>query len=275
MALYAIGDIQGCYDELQQLLQKLHFDPRQDQLWFTGDLVNRGPQSLAVLRLVKQLGASAVTVLGNHDLHLLAVAHGASNLKKHDTFQDVLQAPDRDVLLQWLSMQPLMQWHEELDIAMVHAGLAPQWTLENAKRYAQEVEQVLRSEKCTDFFHHMYGNEPKQWRNDLSGWERLRFITNTFTRLRYCDAQGVQALDPKGPPGTQPEPYLPWYEVPGRASVDHTIVFGHWAALGLQNRDNIIALDSGCAWGGALSAVRLDTDKREFISVPCQACAEM
>lgn len=274
MAKYVIGDVQGCFDELQQLLEQLRFDPASDVVWFTGDLVNRGPKSVEVLRFVRDLGARAVTVLGNHDLHLLAVAAHPKFLRRHDTFQDVLAAPDRDSLLAWLRRLPLIHVDESEKWAMVHAGLVPQWTLAQAQRGAREVEAVLRSDERDEFFARMYGDEPDQWDDDLKGWPRLRFITNVLTRLRYCNAKGKYILDAKGPLGTQPAGYAPWYEAPNRRWDDHTLFFGHWAALGAgQRAGKVYSLDSGCAWGGSLSALRLDDFDREgpvFISVSCR-----
>ncbi|NOY73754.1 MAG: symmetrical bis(5'-nucleosyl)-tetraphosphatase [Gammaproteobacteria bacterium] len=272
MATYSIGDVQGCYDDLCRLLDQIDFDSQHDQLWFAGDLVNRGSQSVEVLRFVKGLGERAVTVLGNHDLHLLAVAcaeaKGQSTRRKQDTFTDVLQAGDRDELLTWLRHLPLAHYSDKRDVLMVHAGIAPQWTLAQLLSYASEVETILRSDDATLFFKQMYGNQPDQWREDLHSWSRLRFITNTITRLRYCDQKGRQVLSEKGPLGSQAKGLMPWYEVPGRASRDHTILFGHWAALGAgQQQQRVFSLDSGCAWGGAITALCLDDF--EYHSTPC------
>ena len=269
MAVYAIGDIQGCYDELMRLLELINIDPANDQVWFTGDLVNRGPASLQVLRAVRELGDSAVTVLGNHDLHLLAVAEGSRPLHKNDTLDDILSAPDRDELLTWLRQQPLMHHAPVLNTLLVHAGLPPQWDLAMAQACAKEVETVLRSDNYTAFFQHMYGNQPDVWRDDLADWGRLRFITNSFTRLRYCNATGHFDFEAKGKPGTQPEGYLPWFEVPGRRSEDLRIVFGHWSTLGLRRERNIVSLDTGCLWGKQLTAVRLSGNDAVF----CVECS--
>ena len=257
MALYAIGDVQGCHDELRALLEALRFDPAADTLWFTGDLVNRGPESLATLRFVRGLGDRAVSVLGNHDLHLLAVAHGRSPLKRKDTLQPVLDADDRDELLGWLQRRPLLHHDAALGLTLLHAGLPPQWTLEQAGAAAAEVEKVLRDDE-RDFFGHMYGDTPDRWDAGLRGWPRLRFITNCLTRMRYCTGDGQLVLAPKGPPGTQPAGCVPWFEVPGRASAGARIVCGHWSALGYVARPDLLALDTGCLWGGTLTAVRLD-----------------
>lgn len=270
MAKYVIGDIQGCYDELQRLLETLRFDTARDTLWFTGDLVNRGPRSVEVLRFVKSLGVRAVTVLGNHDLHLLAVAEHPRLLRRHDTFQDVLNAPDRESLLDWLRHQPLLHIDEAARRVLVHAGFVPQWTVVQASLLAKEVEFVLDQDQRTEFFSQMYGDEPDMWDDTLSGWSRLRFITNVFTRIRYCNGKGKYILDAKGPLGTQPRGYVPWFEVPNRQWHDYTILFGHWAALGAAKQaENIYSLDSGCAWGGSLTALRLDSDQIEFTSHPC------
>lgn len=271
MAVYAIGDIQGCFDELVALLDTLAFEPRRDVLWFVGDLVNRGPKSLDVLRFIKSLGDRAITVLGNHDLHLLAVAHAHERPRRKDTLDDILRAPDRDDLLDWLRHQPLLHHDAALGFTMVHAGLPPQWNLTEARAYALEVEEALRGPSYIPFLEHMYGDKPTQWSARLDGWERLRFITNCFTRLRFCDAQGRLALDAKGPPGTQSAPYLPWFEVPLRRSRDCNIVFGHWSALGNHAAHQVYALDTGCLWGGELTALRLDGAHREKSSVVCPA----
>ncbi len=271
MAIYAIGDIQGCYNELVSLLKLIRFDPANDQVWFTGDLVNRGPSSLQVLRMVRELGDSAVTVLGNHDLHLLAIAEGHAPFHKNDTLDDILSAPDRDELLAWLRQQPLMHHDPVLNATLLHAGMPPQWDLSMAQACAKEVETVLRGDDYAGFFQHMYGNHPDVWSNDLAGPDRLRFITNSFTRLRYCDAAGRFDFKAKGEPGTQPANYLPWFDVPGRRSKNLRIVFGHWSALGLRRERTIISLDTGCLWGGQLTAVRLSKNEAVFC-VECPEC---
>ena len=268
MAIYAIGDIQGCFDELQALLAMCHFDPATDRLWFTGDLVNRGPDSLAVLRFVHGLGDSAVTVLGNHDLHLLAVAEGLGKLHKPDTLQAILKAPDRDELLHWLRHRPLLHHDARLNTALLHAGLPPQWDLREARAYSAEVEAVLHGNDYREFFAHMYGDKPRRWAMDLAGWERLRFIVNCFTRLRFCRIGGELCLKAKGEPGTQPAGCVPWFQVPGRRSTQTRIVFGHWSTLGLYHGDNVLALDTGCLWGGLLTAARLDGEA-QIISCDC------
>lgn len=273
MAVYAIGDIQGCYRELRRLLDLLRFDPARDRLWLTGDLVNRGAQSLETLRFVRGLGTAAITVLGNHDLHLLAAATHAEKLKPRDTLDGILNAPDRDELLGWLRCLPLLHHDAQLGYTLVHAGLPPQWDLAQAQACAHEVETQLCSERYADYFAHMYGNEPTQWSEELRGWDRLRFITNCFTRLRYCSADGHIALAHKGTPGTQPAGLLPWFEIPGRRSRDLKLVFGHWSTLGERGDAGIYALDSGCVWGGRLSALRLDGEPA-WTHLPCAgACA--
>lgn len=272
MPVYAIGDVQGCYDELLQLVEELRFDPARDRLWFTGDLVNRGTQSLEVLRFVRSLGERATVVLGNHDLHLLAVGAGVSHLRPKDSFMDVLEAYDRNSLLSWLQQRPLLHHDARLGYTLIHAGLPPQWDLAAARACAAEAERLLRGADAVGFFRQMYGDRPQQWRGDLVGTERLRFIVNCFTRLRYCDAEGRLALQYKGAPGTQDAGVMPWFQVPGRKSADMKILFGHWSTLGRHQGDGVYSLDSGCIWGGALTALRLD-DGRWF-SVACEgACA--
>ncbi|MGD2118739.1 MAG: symmetrical bis(5'-nucleosyl)-tetraphosphatase [Chromatiales bacterium] len=269
MSTYAIGDIQGCYDELQALLERIEFDPAQDRLWFAGDLVNRGPRSLQVLRYVKSLGDAAESVLGNHDLHLLALAYGNRSHASDSSLDEILHAPDKVELIDWLRHRPMLLRDEQLDMSVIHAGLPPQWDLATARSCAGELEQVLQSDQATAFFHDMYGNKPKLWAEDLSGIERLRFITNCFTRLRFCTAEGKLGLKFKGPPGSQEAAYLPWFDIEGRQSAGHTILFGHWSTLGLLNRNNVWSLDSGCLWGGELTALRLD-DQNVF-QLPCRA----
>ncbi len=260
MAVFAIGDVQGCYDDLRRLLERLDFNPADDTLWFTGDLVNRGPRSLEVLRFVKNLGERAVSVLGNHDLHLLALAAGINDPKPADTLDAVLTVSDRDELLDWLRHRPLLHQDETLGYTLIHAGLPPQWDTITAQSCANELEYVLRGHDYLEFFKHMYGNRPDRWSSSLQGIERLRFIVNCFTRLRYCTPEGELDLTSKGAPGTQPRGLLPWFTVPGRASAELHILFGHWSALGEVKGHNVYPLDSGCVWGGKLSALRLDGD---------------
>lgn len=269
MALYAIGDVQGCYDSLQRLLAKFSFDPQHDRLWFTGDLVNRGPRSADVLRLVAGLGDRAVTVLGNHDLHLLAVAAGAVPVRARDTLRDVLTAPDRDEILGWLARRPLLHHDAGNAHVLVHAGLLPQWDLALASACAREAEAAIGGPNAKEFFANMYGDLPNCWTPGLGGWDRLRLIVNAFTRLRYCDRDGRADYTHKGAPGSQPEYLLPWFQVPARRSKDRCIVFGHWSLLGRWDQDGVIGLDTGCLWGRQLTAIRLTGGKREFFAVDC------
>ena len=268
MAVYAIGDLQGCYDSLQRLLDHIRYDDSNDRLWFTGDLVNRGPDSLKCLRFVKDLGERAVTVLGNHDLHLLAVARGHSHQRRKDTLDDILEAPDHEALMSWLASQPLLHRDADLGYAMVHAGLPPQWDLDQARACAREAEAVLQGPKRDDFLAVMYGDQPDHWSPQLTGMERLRFIINCFTRMRFCDADGRLDLKYKGPPGSQRDGLMPWYEVPGRRSANEAIIFGHWSTHGRGQRHGAFALDTGCLWGGTLTAMRLDGEP-EYFSVDC------
>ncbi|ADJ28149.1 symmetrical bis(5'-nucleosyl)-tetraphosphatase [Nitrosococcus watsonii] len=272
MAIYAIGDIQGCYDEFQQLLKKIHFDERADQLWFAGDLVNRGPKSLEVLRLVYSLGKRAITVLGNHDLHLLAVAAGLHPLHSKDTLAAILSAPDREELITWLRHLPLLHRDTTLGITLIHAGLPPQWDMTKAESCARELEAVLQGPNWRDFLAHMYGDKPKLWKDDLQGWDRLRTISNCLTRLRYCDTKGRFFLKFKESPGAQTKSGLmPWFKVPHRASRGERIVFGHWATLEVGSYEgSVFAVDGGCVWGGQLVALRLDDKNPQWFFVDCQ-----
>lgn len=270
MAIYAIGDLQGCFDELQQLLKIIDFQADVDQLWLVGDLVNRGPKSLETLRFIKGLGDSAIAVLGNHDLHLLAVAHGVKK-NRGETLDAVLAAKDRDELLHWLRHRPLLHHDAKVNYTLVHAGITPHWTLAQAQSYAKELENVLRGDDYIDFLNHMYGNEPACWSDGLTGWDRLRYICNSFTRLRYCNKDGVLNLQDNGPPGSQPETDMPWFDVPNRKNTDINIIFGHWATLGVHSAKGLCGLDSACVWGGKLTAVRLDSSPAKYYSVACQA----
>ena len=259
MATYAIGDIQGCYSPLRRLLDKIDFEPTRDRLWLVGDLVNRGPQSLAVLRFVKSLGTRAVTVLGNHDLHLLVVAAGHVKPHHGDTLDAILRAADRDELLDWLRSRKLM--HAAGRYAMVHAGLLPQWSIAQALSLAREVEAALQSDDHDEFLSHMYGNKPDRWRAGLTGLDRLRVITNVLTRLRLCTAKGRMEFSHKGAPTSAPRGYRPWFNAPQRRNRSAKIIFGHWAALGLYTEANVIGLDTGCVWGRDLTAFRLADGK--------------
>ena len=258
MARYAIGDIQGCFDELKALLERCHYSADRDELWFVGDLVNRGPKSLETLRFVRSLGAGATVVLGNHDLHLLALAVGSKRKPKDgDTLDEVLEARDRDQLLEWLSGRPLAVFDEPRGDFLVHAGLVPEWSPRFAAQLAREVEAVLRDD-ARSLFDAMYGNKPEKWSDELRGMDRLRFAINVFTRMRYCRRDGTLDLKVKDAPGEQPTELLPWFDVPGRRSRDVRVICGHWSTLGLVRRRDLLALDTGCVWGGALTAVNLD-----------------
>ena len=272
MAVYAIGDLQGCYDEFRALLDRLAFDSARDRLWLTGDLVNRGPGSLAALRYVRGLGASATVVLGNHDLHLLAVAHGAGrSARRGDTLDEVLAADDREELLGWLATLPLLHQDTTLGWALVHAGLPPQWTLPTAARCAAEVSAALTTAPG-EFLREMYGDEPTRWSEDLAPSDRRRFTVNALTRLRYCSADGRLLLKLKGPRETAPAGAVPWFRVPGRQSAGTRILFGHWSALGYYAGEGVVSLDTGCVWGGALTAVRLDREAPK-VCIKCQGAA--
>jgi bis(5'-nucleosyl)-tetraphosphatase (symmetrical) len=270
MATYAVGDVQGCAAELERLLERLAFSPDRDRLWFVGDLVNRGPRSLDVLRMVARLGDAAIVVLGNHDLHLLAAARGHTGLRaQDDSLRPVLDAPDRERLLDWLQSRPMVHHDPGLDIHMLHAGVPPQWDMALAHRCARELEVALRSDRSGALFDCMYGNQPDLWRDDLDGADRLRFVTNALTRLRACDADGRMLLAFKGPVATLPPGATPWFRAAGRRSAAARIVCGHWSALGYLRESGLLALDTGCVWGGALTAERLDMP-----SAPVQVASE-
>ena len=274
MAVYAIGDVQGCYEELRRLLDALRFDPAHDRLWLTGDLVNRGPGSLEALRYVRSLGSTAAVVLGNHDLHLLALAAEAKpRPRKSDTLAAVLAAPDREELLGWLASLPLVHCDPRLGWSMVHAGLPPQWNIATALACGREVEAALKAAP-REFFEAMYGDEPRTWDADLAGTDRLRFTVNCLTRMRFCTAAGRLLLDLKGPLGKAPAEALPWFRVPGRRSAGERVAFGHWSALGFYQGDGVVGLDSGCAWGGSLTAFRLDASAPP-VQVDCPVAAAL
>lgn len=270
MAIHAIGDVQGCHDELARLLDALHVDPAADELWFVGDLVNRGPHSPEVLRLVKSLGRAAVVVLGNHDLHLLAFALAGHSRVKDRHLRAVLDAPDAGELLDWLRTRPMAHYRPDLNTLMVHAGVAPAWDPLQTVKLAREVEQALRGEDCAAFLASMYGDEPARWSAGLTGTPRLRFIVNCLTRIRYCSPDGALEFASNGPPGTQAAGLVPWFEVPGRAAAAVRIVFGHWSSLGFLQRANLLGIDTGCVWGRSLTAVRLDGPAR-VTAVACTA----
>ncbi len=273
MALYCIGDLQGCNAPLQTLLHTIDFSPSRDTLYFLGDLVNRGPDSAGVLRRLMQMDGAARCVLGNHDLHLLAVANGVRRVHRGDTVGSILNAPDREAMLDWLRRQHMAIFeHGHL---MVHAGVLPQWTAAQAMQLAAEVEAVLTGPDLPAFLTRMYGNEPAAWNDSLEGADRLRVIVNAFTRLRFCTADGTMEFTVKEGAAKAPEGYLAWYDVPARRTQDVTVAFGHWSTLGLLLRPNLLSLDTGCVWGGSLSAARLgpDPQQREIIAVPCAQCA--
>jgi bis(5'-nucleosyl)-tetraphosphatase (symmetrical) len=257
VATYAIGDIQGCYHAFQALLARIGFNQDKDQLWLVGDLINRGSGTLEVLRWCYAHQNSLRIVLGNHDLHALVVAEGIVSAHKGDTLDALMAAEDRDILLNWLRHQPLI--YQESDYLMVHAGLLPQWTAEQALTYAAEVESALRGKDYLHFLTHMYGNLPSRWDPDLTGVDRLRVITNAATRLRICTAEGEMEFKFKGELQDVPHGYIPWFDVPARATKDIQVIFGHWSALGLQQRANVFSLDTGCLWGGKLTAMDLNT----------------
>jgi bis(5'-nucleosyl)-tetraphosphatase (symmetrical) len=265
MAIYAIGDIQGCFDSFMRLLERCRFDPAADRLWLTGDLVNRGPRSLETLDFVRGLGEAAVIVLGNHDLALLLAAEGFGKRDRDDTFDDVLRAPEREELLSWLRHRRMC--HLEDGHCLVHAGLLPQWTSADALALAGEVEAALTAPNWREFLAHLWGSEPVAWRDDLAGWPRLRVIVNAMTRLRFCTPDGTMEFRAKGGLADAPPGYLPWFAAPGRKSAGTTLVTGHWSALGLKIMPDLLALDSGCLWGGPLTAVRLED--RAVFQAPC------
>ena len=269
MSVWAIGDLQGCYDPTQRLLERINFDPARDQLWFCGDLVNRGGQSLETLRLVHSLRANSVVVLGNHDLSLLAIGERREEeqRKVNPDLQRIVLAEDRDELLGWLRGQKLVHSDRTLGWMMVHAGLAPKWTTQLAERHAREIEERLRSDQYPRLLKNMYGDRPA-WNPKLAGIDRHRAIINVFTRLRYCTPRGRIAFEDKGSPGTQPVGLYPWYEVPGRAERDLKIVCGHWSTLGLFIGHGVHAIDTGAVWGGKLTALQLDTDELRIVQVP-------
>ena len=266
MSHYVIGDVQGCFAQLMDLLAHIDFDEGRDQLWFVGDLVNRGPASLQVLRFVSTLKTTKVT-LGNHDLHLLALFYKAAKMHRQDTLNELLNASDCETLCHWLQSQSLLYYDPAFDCVIVHAGLAPEWTLDEALGYAQEIENMLKSEtESKHFFAHMFGDLPNFWRADLSGVERQRVILNYLTRIRYCDTKGHLDLTYKGPLHERPAHLEPWFSYPGRVWHTHRVIFGHWAALmGQATVPQVIALDSGCVWGGRLTAFRLEDN--QFFSV--------
>ena len=276
MATYLIGDLQGCFDPLQQLLEQLDYDEEKDQLWFAGDIVNRGPQSLECLRFVKQTveAGKGKMVLGNHDFHLLATYAGFHRFhSKSDTLDQVLEAPDCDELIDWLRQQPLMVTHELLHAVMVHAGIPPQWSIAQAQNYAKEVEKALHKDDWQIYVkNELWGSEPRTWSDTLQGYDRLRYIVNAFVRMRYCNAQSTLDFELKSSPDSetaQQSPYKPWFVFPNRKNKDYEIFFGHWSTLGAVDAYHVHALDTGCLWGGQLTAYQLETQQRH--TVKCQA----
>ncbi len=285
MALYLIGDIQGCNDALQRLLDKIDFSPSRDTLFLLGDLANRGPDSLGVLRRLMHLGPAARCLLGNHDLHLLAVAHGVRKPRRNDTLAAVLNAPDRAAILDWLAAQRLamLENFNGRELLMVHAGVVPSWSAQKTVALAAEVESVLRGANLVAFLTRMYGNAPARWSDDLSGFARLRTIVNVLTRLRFCSADDAMEFDTKEGAAAAPPGYAAWFDLPGRQTADATVAFGHWSTLGRLDRPDVWSLDTGCVWGGPLSAMRVADqaglgDGRgsgrhlsgELVQVPCE-----
>lgn len=277
MTCYAIGDLQGCYGAFMQLLDKLQFDPANDQLWLAGDLVNRGEDSLSVLRLLKELGNSVSCVLGNHDISLLAMHYGL--FKHHPSLKKIFKAPDRDELIAWLESQPLIQVDKKRKICMTHAGLPPKWKVKEAQVYSQEIEQQLQGKNTAEWLSNVYGDKPKQWKKSLEGYDRHRYILNAFTRMRFLKENGRLTFKLKNSPFSNKQrnsqdskKYIPWYEHPDRKSVNYQLIFGHWASLGYYNDNHVIGLDTGCVWGARLTAINLDiiSDEVQTISVSCK-----
>lgn len=272
MALYLIGDVQGCDLALQRLLDEISFSPSRDTLYLLGDLVNRGPDSAGVLRRLMGYGPAARCLLGNHDLHLLAIAHGVRRAHRSDTLDGILDAPDRSAMLDWLRQQrmAMLETVQGKEVLMVHAGVLPAWTATKTIALAAEVETVLRGADLGDFLQQMYGNEPAQWRDDLTGPARLRVVVNALTRLRFCTPDGVMEFATKeGGAAAAPAGYGPWFDVPGRQTAHVTVAFGHWSTLGWLDRTDVLSLDTGCVWGGKLSALRLGGARHTLIQVPC------
>lgn len=265
MATYVIGDLQGCLTPLQRLLDHIHYDPSLDKLWFVGDLINRGPESLEALRFVKALGRHAITVLGNHDLHLLAVVHGVRKASSKDTLQGILGAPDRDELCHWLSELPLLHTDEALGHTLVHAGIHPHWSLKRAHKLAGEIHEALQND-LEDFLWHMYGNMPASWSKDLSKRKRRRFAVNAFTRMRYCHTDGALDFDFNGPPAVAPLGLHPWYALPTRKALDTRLVFGHWSSHPAMSPAHVVPTDRGCVWGGSLCAFDIEANISHCVS---------
>lgn len=264
MTTYVIGDLQGCLTPLQRLLEHVQYEPGSDRLWFVGDLINRGPQSLQALRYVKALGKNAITVLGNHDLHLLAVVHGVRQASGKDTLSDILNAPDRDELCHWLARRPLLHTDASLRHTLVHAGIHPHWSLKRAQKMATDVQMTMRND-LDEFLWNMYGNTPAKWSKDLSPRKRRRFTVNAFTRMRYCDADGQLDFAFNGPPSAAPRHLYPWYATPGRKALDTRIVFGHWSSHPGVCRADVIPTDRGCVWGGSLTAYAIESGTSHWV----------
>ena len=272
MAVYAIGDVQGCFSCLSRLLEKIKFDDSVDNLWFCGDLVNRGPESLATLRFIRSLGDRASVVLGNHDLHLLAIYHSGQPVKSSDTLHAVLNSSDCDELMTWLQSRPLIHYDSKLEAVLVHAGIHPQWSLEQALKYAGEVERVLIGGNSREFFNHMYGDQPDLWSEELAGYDRLRCITNILTRMRFFWPDGRLDMNAKGDPEDQRNTGLtPWYELNKRVNDSASIVFGHWSTLKVGAYGRHFAIDGGCVWGGRFVALKIDENEPKWISINCPA----
>ncbi len=271
MAVYLIGDVQGCYSSLKKLLKAINFDQQNDQLWFVGDLVNRGPQSLKTLRFVRSLGDSAVSVLGNHDLHLLALYYGQAKVRSSDSLSQVLKAEDCKELMEWLRFRPMLHFDISLNFAIVHAGIYPGWSLPQAMDRAREVEQAIRGENVVDFLRDMYGNQPAKWSEQLAGMERLRFITNVFTRMRYLRQDGSLDLEIKGAPQKlKSSDVNPWFEYSQSAIKHNRLAFGHWSTLPTNQYGSCFAIDSGCLWGGRITALRIDKKSPRWFSLSCE-----
>ena len=268
MSTYVIGDIQGCLQSLKKLLKEIHFEPKKDTLWFAGDLINRGPESLETLRFVQQLGDSAKCVLGNHDLHLLAVYAGHRDIHHKDTLSEILEAPDIEKLINWLRRQPLMLYSAQHNTILSHAGIHPAWNLKTARREASAVELHLKSHDYKDLFAFMYGNKPAKWKPGRVRKKRLRFAINCFTRMRFCSPTGKLNFEEKGAPGSQAKGFVPWYELPNKLDEDTRVIFGHWSTVGSITNPNIIGIDTGCVWGGKLTAYELETKAFHFVSCP-------
>jgi bis(5'-nucleosyl)-tetraphosphatase (symmetrical) len=272
MAVYVIGDVQGCYSQLNRLLDKIRFDQSRDQLWFSGDLVNRGPESLNTLRFVRSLGDSAISVLGNHDLHLLAIFHSQQTVADSDSLSEILHSPDCEDLMAWLQSRPLVHFDRELAFLLVHAGIHPDWDLAQVMEYANELEMVLRGANSQVFFRQMYGDMPDRWSPDLTGFERWRCITNILTRIRFFTADGRLEFDAKGSPRVHAEQGLiPWFELKNRVDSSIRVAFGHWSTLQVGTYGNHFAVDGGCVWGGKFTALRIDSAEPQWISIDCES----